>query len=75
LSTEPNNGNLNMTQQFSGLFQQINGKEMMANGLASLNSSQITSPHNFNHQAIISQFSGGPLSMLQSPHQPVKQTP
>ena len=67
------------TQQLSGLFQQINSnKQVMiqqkqhpaAGGLASFNpASIITSPNNVNHNAIISQFSSGPMSIVQSPAQ------
>ena len=65
------------TQQLSGLFQQINSNKQVVmqqqqihGGLASLNpSSIITSPNNVNHNAIISQFSSGPMSIVQSPNQ------
>lgn len=76
-ASEPHNQQMkskNMTQQLSGLFQQMNSNKhfnknqmVVHQGIISLNPSQITSPHNVN-QAVLSQFSGGPTSMVQSPH-------
>lgn len=76
-----------MTQQLSGLFQQINankvtvekstrqGKAGLPPDVALINPALITSPNNVAHNAVISQFSSGPMSMLQSPQTQVKQTP